>query len=382
LDRLKIAVSSRLLVKNQLEGIGWFNYEVFKRLTEKHSEVDFYFIFDRDYHSDFIFGKNVHPIKVGIPSRHPVLWYKWFHLTIPKLLKRLKPDVFISPDGYIPLNTRIKTLAIIHDIAYMHYPEFVNKTAKHYYKYFFPKYANSATRVATVSKYSMEDIHTQFGVSKNKIDVVYNGYNTDFNKSDNKSIESTKSKYGIKSEYFVYLGGLNPRKNLIRLVEAFDKFRSLNLASNSQLLLIGKQGYKSSELINRIALSPFNKDIIQAGRVNDFEELKDLISGAIALTYVSVFEGFGIPCLEAMACGVPVLVSNTSSMPEVCGKAGLYIDPLKVDSITEAMTKIFINPDLRLTLIEEGYQQIRKFSWDITSELVWESVLKTINTNE
>jgi hypothetical protein len=133
---LNIAVNTRLLLKNKLEGIGWFTYETLKRITQNHPEHEFYFIFDRPYHTDFIFSANVRPIVIGPQARHPFLFYWWFEKSIPKILKQINADLFISPDGFLSLSTNVKSIAVFHDINYMHHPKDFPFLVRHYYQYF------------------------------------------------------------------------------------------------------------------------------------------------------------------------------------------------------------------------------------------------------
>lgn len=153
---MKIAVNTRLLVKNKLEGIGWFSYETLKRITTQHPEHEFYFIFDRKHSDDFIFSDNVTPIELFPQARHPFLYYLWFEFSMPRLLKKLKPDLFLSPDGYLSLKSKIKSLVVFHDLNFEHYPEDIPWLERKNYKYFFPRYAKKADRIATVSEYSKD----------------------------------------------------------------------------------------------------------------------------------------------------------------------------------------------------------------------------------
>ena len=119
---MKIAVNTRLLLKDKLEGIGWFSYETLKRITTQHPEHQFYFIFDRPFTDEFIFSYNIEPVVIGPPARHPVLWYYWFEFRLPGLLKKINPDIFLSPDGYLSLKSHFKSIAVIHDLNFIHYP--------------------------------------------------------------------------------------------------------------------------------------------------------------------------------------------------------------------------------------------------------------------
>lgn len=138
---MKIAVNTRLLLKDKLEGIGWFSYETLKRITQNHPEHDFYFIFDRPFHQDFVFGNNVTPIIGYPPARHPYLWYLFFEFGIPFHLNKIKPDLFLSTDGWIPLHTNCKVVNVIHDLNFEHHPEFIAPKPLWYYKKFFHKFA-------------------------------------------------------------------------------------------------------------------------------------------------------------------------------------------------------------------------------------------------
>jgi hypothetical protein len=155
---MKIAVNTRLLLKNKLEGIGWFTFETLKRITEQHPEHEFYFIFDRKYDDSFIFSKNVKPIIIPPQARHPFLFFLWFEFSIPYILKRLKADVFLSPDGYLSLSSKTKQVAVIHDLNFEHNPNDVPFLVRKYFKFFFHRWAKKATRIVTVSEYSKKDI--------------------------------------------------------------------------------------------------------------------------------------------------------------------------------------------------------------------------------
>jgi hypothetical protein len=161
-NALKIAVNTRLLLKNKLEGIGWFTFEAMKRITKAHPGHHFYFLFDRAYDASFIFGENVTPVVIGPQARHPVLHYLWFEYSVPGALKKINPDVFVSPDAYLSLKTKFKTLLVIHDLNFEHYPENMPALVRKYYKYFTPRFARKASRIATVSRFSKQDIVKQY----------------------------------------------------------------------------------------------------------------------------------------------------------------------------------------------------------------------------
>jgi glycosyltransferase involved in cell wall biosynthesis len=373
---MRIAVNTRLLLKGKLEGIGWFTFETLIRMTQNHPEHEFIFIFDRPYDPDYIFSDNITPVVIGPQARHPLLFYIWFDFQIPKVLKKYKADLFLSPDGYLSLRTQVPQLAVIHDINFVHRPDDLPWLIAKYYNYFFPKFARIAKRIATVSFYSKEDIARSFKIDYDKIDVVYDGINQIFEPLLEKEKKKIRKKYTNGTEYFLFVGALHPRKNVSGLLQAFDAFKG-ETTNNIKLMIVGGEMHKTGDIFETYENMRFKNDVIFTGRVST-DELHDIFGAALALTFVPFFEGFGIPVVEAMSAGVPVICSNTTSIPEVGGNAVVYADPMKIDQITDAMIKLANDKDLRKNLIEKGFEQKNKFSWDETANLLWQSVKKAL----
>ena len=374
---MNIAVNTRVLLKNKLEGIGWFTYETLKRITKDHPEHKFYFIFDRPYSKEFIFADNVHPIVIGPQARHPVLFYYWFEKSIPKILKQINADIFISPDGFLSLRSNIKSITVIHDISFMHNPKDFPFGIRNYYQYFCPRFAQKANKIVSVSEFSKRDIAKQFNINSENIDVVYNGSNEIYKPSLKDEILKTKQQYSGGTDFFVFVGALSPRKNVANLLSAFDLFKS-KTKSDLKLVIIGEKMFKTKKMKDVYSIMSFKNDIVFTGR-KDPVQLKNLYSAALALTYVPYFEGFGIPIIEAMNCDTAVITSNVTSMPEVAGDAALFADPFSVQSIADTMIKIYSDSGLRNQFIEKGKVQRQKFNWDKTAEKFWNSIEKVIN---
>ncbi len=373
-----IAVNTRLLIEGKLEGIGWFTRETLSRITQDHPEHQFIFIFDRPFAEEFIFSGNVTPIILSPPTRHPILWFIWFELQIPRILRKYKADLFFSPDGYLSLNTRVKQLAAIHDINFAHRPKDLPWLKAKYYNHFFPKFARKAKRIVTVSFFSKEDINRTYKIDNEKIDVVYNGVNTMYTPTSEPEKEDTKAKYANGKDYFLFIGSLHPRKNVCGLLRAFDAFRT-SIDSDMKLLIVGESMFKTEEIELTYEGMRYKDDVVFTGRLGN-EELHQVLGAAMALTFVPFFEGFGIPIIEAMNTGVPVICSNTTSLPEVGGNAVLYVDPFSMSQIKDAMVKLFQEKDLRELMIEKGFVQKEKFSWDKTADLLWGSIQICANT--
>ncbi|MDO9615187.1 MAG: glycosyltransferase family 1 protein [Bacteroidota bacterium] len=373
-----IAVNTRLLIHGKLEGIGWFTFETLSRITRDHPEHQFLFVFDRPFSPEFIFSGNVTPIVLSPPTRHPVLWYIWFELQIPRILRKYKADLFFSPDGYLSLNTKVKQLAAIHDINFAHRPKDLPWLKAKYYNYFFPLFARKAQRIVTVSSFSKEDIHKTYNIENDKIDVVYNGINTLYTPTSEGEMLIVKAKYSDGKDYFLFIGSLHPRKNITGLLLAYDAFRS-SVESDVKLLIVGESMFKTRDIELTYEGMRFMSDVVFTGRLGN-EALHQVLGASLALTFVPFFEGFGIPVIEAMNAGVPIICSNTTSLPEVGGDAVLYADPFDQSQIAEAMIKLYQDNELRESLIEKGFRQKEKFSWDKTADLLWRSIEVCANT--
>jgi glycosyltransferase involved in cell wall biosynthesis len=366
-----------LLLKGRLEGIGWFTYETLKRITRDHPEHRFLFFFDRPYDEEFIFEKNVTPIVAGPQARHPFLFYLWFEFTVTRLLKKYKADLFLSPDGYLSLRSKVASLAVIHDLNFEHYPNDVPWLIRKYYRYFFPRFARKATRIATVSKASADDIQRQYVIDPSTIDIVYDGANVTFHPLGAEEIAATRHEISDGKPYFVFVGALHPRKNLANLFRAFDLFIENRGTADICLVIVGAKKWWTPAIREAYESMKHRQLVIFSGRLNH-EALNRAMAAALATTYVSYFEGFGIPIVESFRCGTPVITSNISSMPEVAGDAALLCDPFDIASMADAMAKISNDGDLRKSLIEKGHLRQEVFTWDRTAELLWRSIEETL----
>lgn len=370
-----IAVNTRLLLKNRLEGIGWFSYETLKRITLAHPEHRFIFIFDRPYTEEFIFAENITPVVVGPPARHPFLFICWFELSIPRILRKYKADLFLSPDGYLSLRTNVPSLAVIHDLNFEHYPNDLPWIIRKYYRFFFPRFARKAKRIATVSTFSAADIEARYRIPAQHIDVVYDGANEEFRPLTDDEKNQALQRFSQGVPYFIFVGALHPRKNLVNLFRAFDHFLKHNPDTHFKLVIVGEKKWWTPPIRKAYESMHFREHVVFTGRLNHYD-LNLAIGAAVATTYVSYFEGFGIPIVEAFRCGTPVITSNVTSMPEVAGDAALLANPFDPESIARAMTKIANDAALRNELIRRGHLRQGVFTWNRTAELLWGAVRK------
>ncbi len=373
---MRIGVNTRLLLKGKLEGIGWFTAQTLERIVRKHPEHEFVFFFDRPYDESFIFAKNVTPVIVHPQARHPVLFYLWFEWAIPAMLRKYKIDMFLSTDSYMSLSTKVPTCLVIHDLAFEHYPDHFVTSHRLYWRHYSPRFARKATRIATVSTFSKEDIVKKYNISPDKIDVVFNGAHDEYQPLSFEEREQVKAQYADGCEYFVFAGAIHPRKNIANLLTAFVAFKK-HQRSNMKLVIVGRPAWKYEEVEVMKESMPFKDDVKWVGYMN-IEELSKVMAGAYALVYASLFEGFGIPILEALQCDVPGIVSNTSSMPEVAGDAALLVNPSDPSDIAEKMHLLYKDEALRAQLIKNARIQVKKFGWDSTADKLWECMMKCV----
>ena len=372
---MRIGVNTRLLLAGKMDGIGWFTAETLKRIVWAHPEHDFYFFFDRTPDTQFIFSENVHPITLCPQARHPILWYIFFQRSIPKALKRHKIDLFLSPDGYMSLNTKVPTLTVIHDLNFEHSPDNLKPSHQRYMTYFSPQFARYSTRIATVSEYSKQDIINTYHIEPNKIDVVYDGAHEGYHPLSAEEQQQTLEQYAGGKRYFIFISTIIKRKNLATLLTAFDRFKQ-NDHDGTKLLVVGHRVWWKDELAKAYERMNCKEDVVFLGRAEP-EVLVRLLGSATALVYPSLYEGFGIPILEAFEAEVPVITSNCTSMPEVAGDAALLIEPTDVAAMTDALTRIANDQTLREQFVIKGRSQRNRFNWDNTATLLWESMEKT-----
>lgn len=374
---MRIAVNTRLLIKNKLDGIGRYSFEVLKRIVESHPDIEFHFIFDRPHSTDFIFSKNIKPHVLRPSTRHPFLWYFWFEFQLPRLINKIKPNIFFSPDGFMSTKLKhIPTIITIHDINFEHRPKDLNWLHSIYYRKYFRQYAKESKHIITVSKFSKKDIIKNYHVSSDKITVAYNGVGDNFLPLERTKQKIIKKKYSDNNDFFLFIGSLHKRKNIKNLLSAFDIYQSKN--GKNKLLIIGQKKWWDRQTENIYQNMRFKENVIFLGQIND-ELMVDILGSSKALCFVSLFEGFGLPIIEAMKCNVPVITSNTSAMPEIAGDGALIVNPNDVNEISDAMSQIDNNSKLSKKLILKGQKKIHKFKWDITANVIYQVLLKYAN---
>ncbi len=376
---MKIAVNTRLLRSERMTGIELFTLETMSRIAKAHPEHTFYYLFDRPYNSKFITSDNIVPVVIKPKSYYRAFHLKfWFEYILPKALKKINPDLLISPDSMMSLSSDVPAFIVIHDINFEHYPKHLPRGISRFLRKYTPQYVHKAQRIATVSEFSKSDLISQYNTDPDKIDVVWNGANVNYKPLSAEEKQAVRNQFTSGIPYFLFIGTILPRKNLANQLKAYGIFREKS-QKMQKFLIVGDKWIWDKELQKAWESCPYKEDVIFVGRL-DSDTLGKVISAATALMYVSLFEGFGIPILEAFYAGTPVITANVTSMPEVAGDAALCVDPLQPEEIAEAMKKIEEDKTLRTKLIEAGTIRKNEFSWDKTAELLWNSIEKVLDS--
>ena len=289
----------------------------------------------------------------------------WTHLRLSWEMARQPPDVLFVPAHVLPLVHPRSSVVTVHDLGYLTYPGahrfldglYLDLSTRHN--------ARAASRVIAISQATKDDLVQQCGIEPDKITVVYFGWDETMQPvEDEATIEKVKARYGIRGDYVLHVGTLQPRKNLGRLLEAYAMVRKQAKRGETPcLVMAGRKGWLCDQIFQQVERLGLESEVVLPGYVPQ-DDLPALLSGARLFVFPSLYEGFGLPVLEAMACGTPVLCSNVSSLPEVAGDAALLVDPLDVKSMAEAMNRLLQDEGLRSQLVERGYRQVRQFSWE------------------
>ncbi|RJQ33525.1 MAG: glycosyltransferase family 1 protein [Actinobacteria bacterium] len=360
---------------NQTAGIGRYTKQLVKNLIEidSNNQYIFYSFFGDTKDESAFANKQVITRFRNYPSQSfKTLLFALKTLRIPTDFLVSEANVVHLPDFVLPAPNK-PTVLTVPDLTFIRYPEYYTLKNRLYMKSVAAHSINKAKAIITYSKATKNDLVEIFGVANNKITSIYLGVDEHFKPSTDKEIENIKNKYKLPDRYILSLGTIEPRKNYNRLLGAYLKLKK-NTADNTSLVIAGKKGWHCKNFLEK--LDNAGKNVIWLNFVDE-ADLPALYTSASVFVYPSLYEGFGLPPLEAMACGTPVVCSNTSSLPEVVGDAALQVDPYKTGEIAEAVYKILDGKELADKLSKKGIDRAKQFSWKKTAEQTLE-VYKSI----
>jgi len=311
----------------------------------------------------FPVADNVRARSIFIPDRYlNILWYRW-RLPLYATFFSGQVDIYHGPDFALPpLNGKLRKVVTVHDLAFLEHPEYAVPSLAAYLKKIVPEAVASADVVAAVSQVTGQSLIKHFKTPPEKITVIPNGVGPHFRRiTDPVILGATRHKYGLKHPFVLGVGTLEPRKNHIGLIKAFAQAQKKKKGP-VMLVLVGGKGWLYEETRQVVEELRLENKVRFLGRVSDLE-LITLYSMADVFAFPSFFEGFGIPPLEAMACGAPVITSNTSSLPEVVGDAALLVDPYDVSALGHAIMRLLEDEQLQAELRQKGYQRVQHYTW-------------------
>jgi glycosyltransferase involved in cell wall biosynthesis len=366
---MKVSIELEPCLKEK-SGIGVYTYELTKRL-QNYKEIDFKgdifnFLNRKDikkYLGDINIEQNICPLmSYGIYRR------LWNYVYIKyNLLFREQSDIYQFFNFVVPPKISGKVITTIHDLTYILYPDTMDSNNRKRLEKDMRKTVNRADYIITISESSKEDIINYLHVDESKIQVIYPGVDEIYKKViDDNEIANVKRKYNIEGKYLLYLGTLEPRKNIETIIKAYNLFNKSN-NKNVKLVLAGKKGWLYDSIFKLVKEFKIEDKVIFTDYVDD-KDKPALYQGAEVFLFPSLYEGFGIPVVEAMASRVPVITSNSSSLPEVAGEAAIITDPLDYKEISKSIERILNDSMMRENMINEGIKQADKFNWDESAE--------------
>jgi glycosyltransferase involved in cell wall biosynthesis len=346
-------------------GINWYVYNLLKHLPEAD---------DRIRYTAFL-GERRYPGQTGLglwfsrlPTHRPQVRILWEQAIQPWSLQQAGVDLLHCPAFVGPLIAHCPTVITVHDLSFLLYPEGFRRWNRAYLRLFTRLSVTRARRVIAVSRSTRDDLVRFYGLSPDRVDVIHNGVDPAFQLLPADQVAQFRARQGLPERFILFVGTLEPRKNVVRLIEAYAQLPP----SRPPLMLVGGKGWLYDEILSRV------EDLGLAGEVHFVgyvaaEELPWWYNAAEIFVYPSVYEGFGLPPLEAMACGTPVITSTASSLPEVVGQAGILVDPVDVQALASSIARVLGNAELQAHMEMTGLEQARHFSWSRTARLTTSS---------
>lgn len=314
-----------------------------------------------------------------LPGKSPLarLWRE--HFLLPSLCRSEKVDLLHCPKSSVPVVSPCPVVVTLHDLIPLDFPQFETFTARCYWRMHIPLAVRRSSRIITISEYARKGIMERFGIASDRIDVILQGIDRSMGQSrDAAEGEWIRRRYGLDSGYILYVGTIQPRKNLPTLVAAYAALDP-QLRKGRPLVIVGRRGWMTEELDQAIARHRIEQEVIFTGFVPD-EELPHIYDGAAVAAYLSHCEGFGRPPLEAMTCGIPVVVSDTGAIPEVVGDAGLTVCHTSISEVSAALACILTDQSLAERLRHKGRERARLFDWDEAARQTLRSYQATVRS--
>jgi len=360
---MRIGINAQLLLLGKSPrntGVSTYLYNLIDELAKIDSQNE-YFIFVNNTFKHFVHKKNFHFIQSRINTVNPQIRVFWEQLILPILLLRYKIDLFHSGMNILPLFCPVKAIVTMHDLVPIKSQETRDSKRNLYHNLLTKISVKRAKKIIAVSESVKEGMIKYFKIPPKQISVIYEAASDLFNPLNRKTVDVFLKKRKIDFPFIFFVGTIEPRKNVTRIIEAYAKLKKEHKI-REKFIIAGSKGWRSDEVFDSIEKFNLQGDVSFIGPV-DHSEVKFYYNGAEAFVFPSLHEGFGLPVLEAMAYGCPVITSNVSSLPEVAGDAAIRVNPNDVNELASAMKSVLTNDKLRKQMIEKGLIQAKRFSW-------------------
>ncbi len=344
-------------------GVGFYVLNLLKALAKIDKENTFY-IFSKkedellvDFEAD-----NFHTIWHSMSNR--LLRLGWEQTLLPRHISKYKLNIFHSPHYTVPLKCRVPVVTTFHDMTFFSHPEVHEKSKVIFFQRMIPIAAQRADAIIAVSESTKKDVVNFLNLPKDKVDVIYEGVDVNFYRpiSKDQKVDLIRERYGLEKDFLLFVGTLEPRKNIEGVIKAFLQVTK-KTKKQYNLVVGGTKGWHYKSIFELVQKMNLHREVIFTGYVPE-EDLPYLFNAASVFVYPSFYEGFGIPPLEAMACGTPLVTSNISSLPEVVADAGLLVDPFSTDEIADAIIRVLTDQNLCSELARKGRKRAQLFSWE------------------
>ncbi len=371
-----IAVNTKITGRGELTEDDNFVFETFSRIIKLQPDHNFVLISETKLTDAITSFENVTNIVIGQQNKSPALWYLWYNIKIPAILKKYKANVYISCDGIASLTTKVPQCIVLADLNLMRQPSSFKTKSLLFYKIFLPKSIKKANTIFAVSEFSKRDLVNQYKTNSDKIKIIYKGVDENCREISYEEKEKVKLQYTEGNEYFIYSGDIGSNKNLLNLLKAFSAFKKRQ-KSSMQLIIAGKPGWKYEDFIKSLSLFMF-KDEVKILKNLPLEERIKVTVASYAMVCPSHYDDIATQPVEAIKSGIPVIASAKGAMHEILGDAALYVDTENFKEMAVKMMQLFRDENLRKELISKGKIRAEKFNWDVTAALLWQNIEKVI----
>jgi len=365
---MRIGIDCRTILnpgKGEQAGVGHYTYYLVRKLLKYDKVNQYVLFFDYRVTNTKEFKQKNAEIKYFPFSEYKkFLPFSYSHMLISAFLSRNKLDIYHSPANVIPYTFKGNSIITVHDLAIYKHPEWFPRGQQFSTKILVPKSLKKVRKIIAVSETTKKDIIKLFKISAKKVKVIYEGV---FREKAKVSLQTLKRKHRITDDYILFLGTIEPRKNLVGLIQAYAEVIKSKKFARYQLVMAGAKGWKEKEVFKTIRKLKLEDRVRYLGYVSHEDKLS-LIANCTVFVFPSYYEGFGLPILEAMEMGAPVITSNLSSIPEITDHAAVHINPYKEKEILQALKKVLGSAVLRRKLRQAGMKKAKEFSWQKTAK--------------